>query len=97
MQVILTGNETLFDIVSSSGTSPGRLDQVTVIRAAVVEAGTDKREVYDLTQAFGEDREVPHVLIHDGDVVYVPPIEGPDSFINPMTRPFYYDRVLFAI
>ncbi|MFO0886591.1 MAG: SLBB domain-containing protein, partial [Pirellulales bacterium] len=49
-QVILTGNETLFDIVSASGTSRGRLDEVVVIRAADVEAGTDKREVYNLEE-----------------------------------------------
>lgn len=74
-QVILTGNETLFDIVSASGTSHGRLDEVVVIRAADVEAGGDKRETYNLEEAFTDSKSIPKVPIYDGDVVYVPSAE----------------------
>lgn len=72
--VILTGNDTLFDIVSTSGGN-GRLDEVVVIRAIDVEKGTEKREVYNLEEAFKDAKAIPKVNIYDGDVVYVPPRE----------------------
>jgi len=71
-QVVLTGNDNLFDIVSASGTSRGRLDEVVVVRAADVEAGTDKREVYNLEEALQDFKSIPKVPIYDGDVVFVP-------------------------
>ena len=100
-QIVLTGNETLFDVVSASGTSRGRLDQVVVMRAADVEAGNDKRETYDLTEAFTELKSIPKVPIYDGDVICVPPTDGPQPplpiYPDPRYRPGYYDRVMFPI
>jgi protein involved in polysaccharide export with SLBB domain len=78
--VVLTGNETLFDIVSSVGTGSGRLNEVVVVRAADVDAGTDKREVYNLEEAFKDFKSIPKVPIYDGDVVFVPPQEPGGMF-----------------
>ena len=99
-QVILTGNETLFDIVSASGTSHGRLDEVVVIRAADVEAGNDKREVYNLEEAFQDFKSIPKVAIYDGDVVYVPQKEeGPGvmSGVFNLMNVVWMARSLLAI
>ena len=81
-QVILTGNETLFDIVSAAGSSKGRLDQVVVIRAADVAAGTEKRETYNLEEAFTDLKSIPRVQIYDGDVVFVPPVDNSPGFMG---------------
>lgn len=78
-QVILTGNESLFDIVSACGSSRGKLDQVVVIRSADVIAGSEKREVYNLEEAFTELKSIPRVPIYDGDVVFVPPMDQPSG------------------
>lgn len=96
-QVILTGNETLFDIVSASGTSRGRLDEVVVIRAADVESGTDKRETYNLEEAFTDAKAIPKVSIYDGDVVYVPAKAEAGLGTMGMLNMLFMARSLFAI
>lgn len=98
-QVILTGNETLFDIVSAAGASHGRLDEVCVIRAAEVDAGSDKREVYNLQEAFTDHKSIPKVAIYDGDVVFVPPQDQSGGIMNslsPMMNIVWMARSLFA-
>jgi polysaccharide export outer membrane protein len=97
-QVVLTGNETLFDIVSASGTSRGKLSEVVVIRAADVESGTDKRETYNLEEAFTEAKSIPKVPIYDGDVVFVPAVD-PNSGMGAMNllNLVWMARSLFAI
>lgn len=97
-QVVLSGNETLFDIVSAVGSSRGRLDEVVVIRAADVEAGTDKRETYNLQEAFSDLKSIPKVPIHDGDVVFVPPQDPGGGFnVWGIMNAVWMARSLFAI
>lgn len=95
-QVILTGNETLFDIVSSSGTTRGKLSEVVVIRAADVESGTDKRETYNLEEAFTDAKAIPKVSIYDGDVVYVPPKEEAGVGAMGLMNLLFMARSFFA-
>lgn len=99
-QVVLSGNETLFDIVSAVGTSRGSLDQVVVIRAEDVEAGNDKRETYNLEESFQEGKSIPKVPIYDGDVVFVTP-KGPEGglwqSLGSFTSIIWMARGLFAI
>lgn len=72
----LTGKENLLGVVSQVGVVTGaRLDSVVVIRAADVQAGNDKKEIYNLSEAFGEGKQTINVPVTDGDVVYVPPEE----------------------
>jgi len=98
-QVILTGNETLFDIVSAAGTSKGRLDEVVVIRSADVAAGTEKRETYNLEEAFTDLKSIPKVQIYDGDVVFVPPVDNSGGIMGsagPLMNIIWMARSLFA-
>ena len=98
--VVLSGNETLFDIVSASGTSRGRLDEVCVIRAADVEAGSDKRETYNLEEAFNDHKAIPKVSIYDGDVVFVPAADpntgGIWNAAGPLMNMVWMARSMFA-
>lgn len=97
--VALTGNETLFDIVSAAGSSRGRLDEVVVIRSADVQAGTEKRETYNLEEAFTDLKSIPKVPVNDGDVVFVPPLDQSGGLWNaaqPMMSLIWMARSLFA-
>lgn len=97
-QVVLTGNETLFDIVSASGTTKGKLNEVVVIRAADVEAGNDKRETYNLEEAFTEAKSIPKVPIYDGDVVFVPPVDPNSGMgVQNLFSLVWMARSLFSI
>lgn len=96
--VVLTGDETLFDIVSSVGASKGKLNEVVVIRAADVQSGSEKRETYNLDDAFKEAKSIPKVPILDGDVVFVPPQDQPGMFSGGgWLNMLFMARSLFAI
>ena len=69
----LNGSESLVDVVSQAGVSQGNLAAVVVIRAADVQASTDKKEIYNLEGNFQEGQQTVRVPIQDGDVVFVPP------------------------
>lgn len=70
---------------------------MTVIRAADVEAGTDNKEIYNVEEAIEKKSVLPNVHIFDGDVIYVPALDGQTLELQNLTRPPYYDRVFFPI
>ena len=91
-QVLLRGSDTLEDVCGSAGVRVEGLKQIVILRAVDVEAGNDKREVYDL-----DPSGVPKVPVLDGDVVYLPDGSGDPLIWMFAPRQFYYDRVLFSI
>lgn len=96
-QVLLRGQDKLCEIVSAAGVRAEGLKQVTLIRSADVEAGNDKKEVYDLSALSESGTGIPKIAIFDGDVIFVPGEKQPQFIDYWSKRPFfYYDRVLFS-
>lgn len=92
----LTGSETLVDVLSQAGIADGRLDAIVVVRSVDVIAGNDKKEVYNLEEAFGEGKIVNNVPVRDGDVVFVPAKDKSELMGGSMLNLLLLARSFFA-
>lgn len=97
--VNLVGKETLLDVVSSADPAKARLDSVVLVRAEDVQKGTDKKEIYNLQQAFQEGSTMVAVPVRDGDMVFVPNVEDAGMLGNPtgLMSLLVMARSLFAL
>ncbi|GMU52108.1 MAG: hypothetical protein AMXMBFR33_12540 [Candidatus Xenobia bacterium] len=72
----LQGGEKLLDVLTASGVArEADLGQIIVVRAEDVQAGQNKHETYDVTEALTSGNPsdaAASVKINDGDVVFVP-------------------------
>jgi len=81
--VPLTGKETLVDVVSQAGLAKGKIDSLVVVRSQDVISGNNRKEVYNLEAFFSEGNPTAPVMIHDGDLVFVPTQEEAGMFSSP--------------
>lgn len=96
--VTLVGTETLLDVLSMAGLNDkARLSSLIVIRAADVNSGGNKKEVYNIQDTFSEDKAQASIPIRDGDVVFVPTQEENGMFSsNNILSVLLMARSMFA-
>lgn len=97
----LTGSETLVDVLGQAGLAQAQIEAVVVVRSVDVQAGNDKKEIYDIQKAFSEGQSVVNVPIFDGDLVFVPTKEQTQGGLlgngSNIMNILWMARSLFAI